>query len=142
VLGTSTLYRPNASVWVDVISRPVQSRMEIGMNGGAYFSPNCGEFESNSFAVSSRTKPTMCPAIGACVKRKKLAPGFWPSRSVTSFWSHSGRWSPPYAPRTPGKSASSVGTSCSEPTQKGTARGSYAAPARGGAADAPASPSG
>ena len=45
------------------------------MNGGAYFSPNCGEFGSNSLAVSSSTKPTMCPAIGASVKRKKLAAG-------------------------------------------------------------------
>ena len=62
----------------------------------------------------------MWPATGASVKRWKSGAACWPSRSVTSFASQSGRISPAKVPATsPGKSDSVVGTRCSWPTQNG-----------------------
>ncbi len=71
--------------------RPVQSRIVTGTNGGANFSPNCGEFGSNSAVVSSRMKPRPCAAIGTSVNSQKSAAALAPADTVTSFLSHSGR---------------------------------------------------
>ena len=66
------------------------------------FSPKFGALGSNSFVVSSSTKPMMWPATGASVKRKKLTPAFEPGRRLTSFESQSGRRWPAYVPGAPG----------------------------------------
>ena len=57
---------PHWSEYRREISLPAKSLIEIGTFGTANFSPNCGEYGSNSDEKSSSMKPVKCEAT--CVE--------------------------------------------------------------------------
>ena len=119
--GVIMLYAPHWSLYVRLISRPLQSLIEIGTNGTEAFSPKSGAIALNSAVASSVMSPVLVEATGAAVKMKKVALVCIWSLRATSLRSHSGRsipangatcWAPGYRLR-------KSGTRCMLPAQGG-----------------------
>src|SRR5437762_7110598 len=85
---------PHWSEYTRATSLPPKSFKDTGTLGMANFSPNCGEYGSNSEEKSSSMNPVKCAATCVELNTQNFASTVISSVSVTSLRSHRCRDAP------------------------------------------------